>query len=159
MFTYIGSGPNFITAQLGAAKIKEITQTHSEATNLEEYAHLYSFSIQPEDPTFLITADAPIDERNRMIAKFIQGMHGKLYVIGPQKIKPAWDELKVRYIAVDDHSEIYGPITAWIPLQLFAYHVSLGKGCNPDKPLNRGEMEPYIQKVIYTSLLDGWEKR
>ena len=159
IFTFIGSGPNWATAQLGAAKMKEISQSRSEASNLEEYAHLFSLSIQPDDPIFLITADAPIDERNRMVAKFIQGMRGQLYVIGPQKVKAGWEELKVQYIAVDDHTEIFGPIAAWIPLQLFAYHVSLGKGCNPDKPLNRGEMEPYIQQVIYTSLLDGWDSR
>jgi glucosamine--fructose-6-phosphate aminotransferase (isomerizing) len=159
IFTFLGSGANSVTAQLGAAKLKEISQSRSEATNLEEYAHLFSLSIQPDDPIFLITADAPIDERNRMVAKFIQGMRGQLFVVGPQKLKGGWEELGVSFIPVDDHSEMFGPIIAWIPLQLFAYHVSLGKGCNPDKPLNRGEMEPYIQKIIYTSLLDGWEER
>ncbi len=159
IFTFLGSGPNWTTAQLGAAKLKEISQSRSEASNLEEYAHLFSLSIQPEDPIFLITADASIDERNRMVAKFIQGMRGQLHVVGPGKLKDGWEELGVAYIPVDDHSEMFGPLVAWIPLQQFAYHVSLGKGCNPDKPLNRGEMEPYIQKIIYTSLLDGWEKR
>ena len=159
IFTFLGSGPNWTTAQLGAAKLKEISQSRSEASNLEEYAHLFSLSIQPEDPIFLITADAPIDERNRMVAKFIQGMHGKLHVVGPEKLRAGWEALEVTYISVDDHNEMFGPIVAWLPLQQFAYHVSLGKGCNPDKPLNRGEMEPYIQKIIYTSLLDGWEER
>jgi glucosamine--fructose-6-phosphate aminotransferase (isomerizing) len=159
IFTFLGSGPNWPTAQLGAAKLKEISQSRSEAANLEEYAHLFSLSIQADDPIFLITADTPIDERNRMVAKYIQGMRGQLYVVGPQNLKAGWEELGVQFIPIDNHSEMFGPIAAWIPLQLFAYHVSLGKGCNPDKPLNRGEMEPYIQKIIYTSLLDGWEKR
>ena len=159
LFTFLGSGPNSATAQLGAAKLKEISQSRSEAANLEEYAHLFSLSLQSEDPVFLITADAPIDERNRMVAKFIQGMRGQLYVVGPEKLKADWDALGVAFIPVDNHNEMFGPIAAWIPFQLFAYHVSLGKGCNPDKPLNRGELEPYIQKIIYTSLLDGWEKR
>ena len=42
IFTFLGSGPNWATAQLGAAKLKEISQSRSEATNLEEYAHLFS---------------------------------------------------------------------------------------------------------------------
>jgi glucosamine--fructose-6-phosphate aminotransferase (isomerizing) len=159
MFTFLGSGPNWPTAQLGAAKLKEISQSRSEAANLEEYAHLFSLSIQPDDPIFLITAGGAIDARNRMVAEFIQGMHGKLHVIGPASLKAGWDELSVPFIALDEYDEMFGPIAAWIPLQLFAYHVSLGKGCNPDKPVNRGEMEPLIQKIIYTSLLDGWEKR
>jgi glutamine---fructose-6-phosphate transaminase (isomerizing) len=159
IFTFLGSGPNWPTAQLGAAKLKEISQSRSEATNLEEYAHLFSLSIQPEDPIFLITAEGAIDERNRLVAKFIQGMRGQLYVVGNASLKTGWEALSVPYIPVDDHNEMFGPIADWIPLQLFAYHVSLGKGCNPDRPLNRGEMEPYIQKIIYTSLLDGWEKR
>ncbi|MBN2677516.1 MAG: SIS domain-containing protein [Anaerolineaceae bacterium] len=159
IYTFLGSGPNWATAQLGAAKMKEISQSRSEAANLEEYAHLFSLSIQPEDPVFLITADAPIDERNRMVAKFIQGMGGRLFVVGAEKLQAGWEELDIDYIPVADHSEMFGPVLAWIPLQMFAYHVSLQKGCNPDKPLNRGELEPYIQKIIYTSLLDGWEKR
>jgi glucosamine--fructose-6-phosphate aminotransferase (isomerizing) len=159
MFTFLGSGPNWPAAQLGAAKLKEISQSRSEAANLEEYAHLFSLSIQPQDPIFLITAKGAIDERNRLVAKFIQGMGGQLYVVGPASLKAGWEALGVPFIAVGEHDEMFGPIADWIPLQLFAYHVSLGKGCNPDRPLNRGEMEPYIQKIIYTSLLDGWEKR
>lgn len=159
MFTFLGSGPNWPAAQLGAAKLKEISQSRSEAANLEEYAHLFSLSIQPQDPIFLITAKGPIDERNRLVAKFIQGMGGQLHVVGPASLEPGWKALAVPFVAVGEHDEMFGPIADWIPLQLFAYHVSLGKGCNPDKPLNRGEMEPYIQKIIYTSLLDGWEKR
>lgn len=159
IFTFLGSGPNWPTAQLAAAKLKEISQSRSEAANLEEYAHLFSLSIQPEDPIFLITARGAIDERNQLVAKFIQGMRGQLYVVGPADLSEGWEALSVPFIPVDDHDEMFGPIADWIPLQLFAYHVSLVKGCNPDKPLNRGEMEPYIQKIIYTSLLDGWEKR
>jgi glucosamine--fructose-6-phosphate aminotransferase (isomerizing) len=159
IFTFLGSGPNWATAQLGAAKLKEISQSRSEAANLEEYAHLFSLSIQPEDPVFLITAAGAIDERNRLVAKFIQGMRGQLFVVGPHSLKAGWEALSVPYISLGEHDEMFGPIADWIPLQLFAYHVSLGKGRNPDKPLNRGEMEPYIQKIIYTSLLDGWEKR
>jgi glucosamine--fructose-6-phosphate aminotransferase (isomerizing) len=159
IFTFLGSGPNWPTAQLGAAKLKEISQSRSEAANLEEYAHLFSLSIQPQDPIFLITAKGAIDERNRLVAKFIQGMRGQLYVVGPASLSAGWAALSVPYIPVDEHDEMFGPIADWIPLQLFAFHVSLAKGCNPDRPLNRGEMEPYIQKIIYTSLLDGWEKR
>ncbi len=118
MFTYIGSGPNFVTAQLGAAKMKEITQTQSEATNLEEYAHLYSLSIQPDDPIFLITADAPIDERNRMVAKFIQGMHGRLFVVGPQKMHSGL-EIDLRY-----------DISPWMTTQRCSVPSLPGSHCN-----------------------------
>ena len=32
--------------------------------------------------------------------------------------------------------EVLSPIPFVIPLQLFAYYVSLEKGCDPDKPRN-----------------------
>ena len=46
IYAFVGSGPNWVTALLAAAKMKETSQSHSEATNLEEYAHLHCLSLQ-----------------------------------------------------------------------------------------------------------------
>ena len=158
IYAFIGSGPNWATAYLAAAKMKETSQSRSEATNLEEYAHLHSLSIRPNDPVFVITTPGQIGERSRLICQHIRSNGGQLVVVGPAQEQELWAELDVAYCQVADHDEMFGPLVAWIPLQLFAYYVSVGKGRNPDRPPERGPMD-FLQKIIYTSMLDGWFER
>lgn len=44
IYAFIGSDPNWVTALLAAAKMKETSQSRSKATNLEEYAHLHGIT-------------------------------------------------------------------------------------------------------------------
>ncbi len=158
IYAFIGSGPNWATAQLAAAKMKETSQSRSEATNLEEYAHLHSLSIRPNDPVFVITTPGQIGERSRLICQHVSSNGGQLVVVGPAQEQELWAELDVVYCQVANHDEMFGPLVAWIPLQLFAYYVSVGKGRNPDRPPERGPMD-FLQKIIYTSMLEGWFER
>jgi len=158
IYAFVGSGPNWATALLSAAKMKETSQSRSEATNLEEYAHLHSLSLKDNDPVFIITGPGAIGERNRLVCQHIKSNGGQLVVIGPSKDKELWAEMDVSYCQVPDHSEMFGPLITWIPLQLFAYHVAIGKQLNPDRPPEKGPMD-YLQKIIYTSMLEGWDDR
>jgi len=158
IYAFIGSGPNLATALLGAAKMKETSQSYAEACNLEEYAHLHSLSLQPGDPVFVITEAGQIGERNRLVCQHIRAHGGELIVIGPAKEKELWRDLQVTYVEVPDHDEMFGPLVNLIPLQLFAYFVATGKGRNPDRPPQHGPMD-FLQKIIYTSMLEGWEDR
>lgn len=158
IYSFIGSGPNWATALLAAAKLKETSQSRSEATNLEEYAHLHSLSITANDPVVVITAPGQIGERSRLICQHITSNGGRLAVVGPAQERELWAELEVAYCQVADHDEMFGPLVAWVPLQLFAYYVALGKGRNPDRPPERGPMD-FLQKIIYTSMLEGWFER
>jgi glucosamine--fructose-6-phosphate aminotransferase (isomerizing) len=79
-------------------------------------------------------------------------------VVGTTSEKSAWAALGARYIEVPDHDEMFGPLISLLPLQLFAYFVATGQERNPDRPPERGDMR-YIQEIIYTSVLEGWENR
>jgi glucosamine 6-phosphate synthetase-like amidotransferase/phosphosugar isomerase protein len=50
--------------------------------------------------------------------------------------------------------ELLSPFLYVLPLQLFAYHLALARGSNPDRP--EGFDNVAIQKMIYTGLLEGW---
>ena len=158
IYAFIGSGPNLATAQLAAAKMKETSQSRSEATNLEEYAHLHCLSLREGDPVFVITYPGEIGERSRLICEHVLNNGGRLIVVGPKTEAPRWADLDVSYVAVPDHPEMYGPLVAYVPLHLFAYYTSVGKGRNPDRPPERGPMD-FLQKIIYTSMLEGWHDR
>ena len=158
MYTFVGSGPNWITAMIGAAKIKETNQNRAIASNLEEYAHLHALPLKDGEPVFLITTPGPINQRNLLICRWIVENGGKPIVIGPPKERELWSSIDVQYVQVDDCNELFFPLIAVIPLQLFAYYVAIANNSNPDRPPERGGIG-YMQKIIYTSMLEGWEKR
>jgi glutamine---fructose-6-phosphate transaminase (isomerizing) len=158
IYTFIGSGPHLTTAMLGAAKMKETSQSRAEASNLEEYGHLHALSLKDGDPIFIVTGGGPQGERNRLMAHWIDANGGYLIVVGPASEREAWSDMRAQYIAVPDHTEMFGPLVSVLPLQMFAYYVAVGKGRNPDRPPERGEMG-YLQRIIYTSMLEGWESR
>lgn len=158
IYTFIGSGPNLCTALLSAAKMKETSQSRSEACNLEEYAHLYGLSLKPNDPVFLLTYPSNIGKAGYDLSKRILVNEGRLIVVGPESEYHNWQNVKCRYFSVPDHTEIFAPLISWIPLQLFAYFTSINKGRNPDKPIDHKDIleESYD---IYTSPLEGWDER
>ncbi len=158
MYQFIGSGPNLATALLGAAKIKETSQSRAEASNVEKFAHLHGLAMKEGDPIFIVSVPGAIGERNRLIARWILTNGGVPLVVAPAAEKAAWEGLDVTWIEVPDHDEMFGPLIALLPLQMFAYYVAIGKGRNPDRPPERGDMQ-YIQQVIYNSVLEGWENR
>ena len=158
MYTFVGSGPNWITAMIGAAKIKETNQSRAIASNLEEYAHLHALPLKDGEPVFLITTPGPINQRNLLICRWIVENGGKPIVIGPPKEQELWSSIDVQYVQVDNCNELFFPLVAVIPLQLFAYYVAIANNGNPDRPPERGGIG-YMQKIIYTSMLEGWEKR
>jgi glucosamine--fructose-6-phosphate aminotransferase (isomerizing) len=157
IYTFVGSGPNLCTAMLAAAKMKETSQSRSEACNLEEYAHLHILSLKPEDPVFFIPYAGVYGKAYREITKKVLGHGGRLYVVVPEEEAAKWQEMDAKVFVVPDHPEMFGPILSWIPLQLFAYHISIGKRRNPDKPIDYQQFE--IGYDIYTSPLEGWEDR
>jgi len=157
IYAFVGSGPNLCTAMLSAAKMKETSQSRSEACNLEEYAHLHSLSLKPGDPVIFFPYPGVYGKAYREITKRILTYGGKLIVVAPEKEKPHWQEIDSEFFAVPNHSEMFGALISWIPLQMFAYHTSIGKGRNPDKPIDHQDIESSY--TIYTSPLEGWEDR
>jgi glucosamine--fructose-6-phosphate aminotransferase (isomerizing) len=158
IYQFIGSGPNLATALLGAAKIKETSQNRAEACNLEEFAHLHGLSMREGDPIFIVTEPGLIGERNLLIGRWIRTNGAVPLVVGPAMEKDAWAPLDARFIEVPDHDEMFAPLISLLPLQMFAYFIALGQERNPDRPPERGDMR-YIQEIIYTSVLEGWENR
>lgn len=158
IYQYIGSGPNLATALLGAAKIKETSQNRAEACNLEEFAHLHGLSMKEGDPVFILTEPGLIGERNLLIGRWINTNGAMPLVVGAAAEKEAWTGLDARFIEVAAHDEMFGPLISLLPLQLFAYFIAVGQARNPDRPPERGDMQ-YIQEIIYTSVLEGWENR
>ena len=90
------------------------------------------------DPDFPTVAIAPTDSvYEKMVSNMeeIKTRKGKILVIateGNEKIKHIADD----WLYIPKTLEMLVPILSVIPLQLFAYHMGVMRGCDVDKPRN-----------------------
>jgi glucosamine--fructose-6-phosphate aminotransferase (isomerizing) len=91
--------------------------------------------IDPETPTvFLVPQDSMYDKTMANLA-MIRARKGPIIALateGDKAIKKVADDV----IYLPPALESIYPLLATVPLQLFAYHIALARGCDVDKPRN-----------------------
>ncbi|MDO8265107.1 MAG: glutamine--fructose-6-phosphate transaminase (isomerizing) [Candidatus Parcubacteria bacterium] len=134
-FLYIGRKYNFPVAQEGALKLKEISYIHAEGSSAGEMKHGPIALIDENFPTFCIATSDSVYEKMQSNIMEIKARSGKVIALatkGDKRIKEMADDV----IYIPKTLEMLTPILSIIPLQLFAYHVAVLKGCDVDKPRN-----------------------
>ena len=135
-FLFLGRGLAFPAALEGALKLKEISYIHAEGYAAGEMKHGPIALIDEAFPTVAIaTAHA---FRSKLISNIqqVQARGGPVLAV----VTEGDDELIAMVggdaIAIPETPELFEPIIASIPLQLFAYYVALERGCDVDQPRN-----------------------
>ena len=134
-FFFLGRGYTFPIALEGALKLKEISYIHAEGYSAAEMKHGPIALIDPETPTvFLVPQDAMYEKTLANLA-MIRARKGPIIALateGDTAIKKVADAVFYLPKTLD----LLNPILASIPLQLFAYHLAVARGCDVDKPRN-----------------------
>lgn len=134
-FFFLGRGYSFPVALEGALKLKEISYIHAEGYSAAEMKHGPIALIDQNTPTvFLVPQDAMYDKTMANLA-MIRARQGPIIAIateGDKQIKKVADDV----IYLPRTLEPLNPILASVPLQLFAYHIAVARGCDVDKPRN-----------------------
>lgn len=134
-FLFLGRGLNFPSALEGALKLKEISYIHAEGYPGAEMKHGPIALIDYHFPTLAIVADR--ENRAKMISNIqeIKARKGKIIAIcsADDNLTPT---LVDDVIVLPEVKDELTPLLTAIPLQLFAYYVSLNRGCNVDQPRN-----------------------
>ncbi|MEO0290730.1 MAG: glutamine--fructose-6-phosphate transaminase (isomerizing) [candidate division WOR-3 bacterium] len=132
---FLGRGLLYPTALEGALKLKEISYIHATGYAAGEMKH---------GPIALLDKDFPviaISPKNELYDKMISNIEEvkareapiiSIGTFGDNFLK----ELSKDFIPIPDTIYLLQPLIAIIPLQLFAYHVALLRGCDVDKPRN-----------------------
>jgi len=134
-FLYIGRKYQYPVALEGALKLKEIAYIHAEGYAAGEMKHGPIALIDPEFPTMAL---APEDGSYEKVASNIQEIRardGRIVAVasaGDTKLEQLVDDV----IYVPHNHEIVSPLLTVVPLQLFAYHCAVLRGCDIDKPRN-----------------------
>ena len=126
----IGRGVNYATALEGALKIKEASYIHAEGFPAGELKHGVIALIEPGTPCFCIIAKDRAKEAVLSNAMELKSRGG--YIIGISSERQSVFDVWIQVPEVGAAS----PIVSIIPMQLLAYHLTLIKGYNPDRPRN-----------------------
>jgi glutamine---fructose-6-phosphate transaminase (isomerizing) len=134
-FFFLGRGYSFPIALEGALKLKEISYIHAEGYSAAEMKHGPIALIDKNTPTVFLVPDDAMREKTLANLAMIRARKGPVIALateGDRDIKQVADAV----IYIPKTLEALNPILASVPLQLFAYHIAVARGCDVDKPRN-----------------------
>lgn len=134
-FLFLGRGLNYPSALEGALKLKEISYIHAEGYPGAEMKHGPIALIDHDFPTMAIATDR--ENLTKMVSniKEIKARNGRIIAIiqeGDESVRSIADD----YFEIPNVPDLIAPMVTALPLQLFAYYISLNRGCNVDQPRN-----------------------
>jgi glucosamine--fructose-6-phosphate aminotransferase (isomerizing) len=117
----------------GALKLKEISYVHAEGYAAGEMKHGPIALIEPGMPIVVLNSPGVVVDKVRSNIEQVRARGGHVIYVGSD---PESLELADEAIEVPACGEWLSPILNVIPLQVFAYHHALARGCDIDKPRN-----------------------
>ena len=134
-FLYLGRGIHYPIAMEGALKLKEISYIHAEGYPAGEMKHGPIALIDAEMPVVVLAPQDAVYRKTMGNVEEVKVRDGIVIAVateGDHEIAQKADYT----IYIPDADPLVNPILSTIPLQLFAYHVALLRGCDVDKPRN-----------------------
>ena len=132
---YLGRGYLYPVALEGALKLKEISYIHAEGYPAAEMKHGPIALIDQNMPVIVVaTKDRSYDKivSNIQEIKARRGVVISIVTKGDKIIRDLADHV----VEVPETSPAFSPLISVVPLQLFAYHIAVLRGCNVDQPRN-----------------------
>ena len=130
-YWFVGGGPNAPTALEGALKMSETSGASASGFDCEQFLHGPCAALTSDDLVILVAPPGPSHARAVDVARTARDAGAPvLAVVGEGDRELA--TLAAETIEVADVQELLSPILAVVPLQLFAYHVAVETGTNPD---------------------------
>ena len=132
---FVGRGIDYAISMEGSLKLKEISYIHSEAYAAGELKHGTISLI--EEGTLVAAVVTQEELYKKTISNIVELSSRGAFVLavtntGNHEIEKAADYV----IYIPQTNKYFTNSLAIIPLQLFSYYVSVGKGCDVDKPRN-----------------------
>jgi len=138
----IGRGYNYATALELSLKIKELTYVMANAYSSADFRHGPIATVSEGMPAILLMPGGAVFDDMLDLAKDLQARGAELLIASEHEDAASLATTHLRIAG--DLPEWLSPMVAILPGQLFALHLALAKGYDPDKP--RG-----LRKVTLTS--------
>jgi glutamine---fructose-6-phosphate transaminase (isomerizing) len=135
-FLYIGRGISYPIALEGALKLKEISYIHAEGYPAGEMKHGPIALIDEKMPVVaLVPDDASFDKMCGNVEE-VKARGGTTLVVTTARRAKDIGAKADHLLLIPETRDLFSPILQVLPLQLFAYHIALRRGCDVDQPRN-----------------------
>lgn len=132
---FIGRGIDYAISMEGSLKLKEVSYIHSEAYAAGELKHGTISLI--EEGTLVAAVLTQEDLYKKMISNMEEVRTRGAFVMAVTNEGNTDVERVADYVIyIPETNRYFANSLAIIPLQLFGYYVSVGRGCDVDKPRN-----------------------
>jgi len=127
----VGSGPNAATALEGALKLSETSGASASGFDCEQFLHGPGAALTSDDLVVLVAPPGPSHARGLDVARVAREAGTPVLAIVGEGDREL-GALAAETIEIAEVPELASPILAVVPLQLFAYHLAVEAGTNPD---------------------------
>lgn len=132
---FIGRGIDYAISLEGSLKLKEISYIHSEAYAAGELKHGTISLI--EDGTLVVALATQEELYKKTISNVVEVKTRGAFVLTITNTGNTEIEKNSDYVIyIPQTNKYFTNSLAVVPLQLFAYYISIGRGCDVDKPRN-----------------------
>ena len=132
---FIGRGIDYAISLEGSLKLKEISYIHSEAYAAGELKHGTISLI--EDGRLVVAVMTQPQLFKKTLSNVVEVKSRGAFVMAVTTVGNTEVEKVADYVIyIPETNPYFANSLAIIPLQLFGYYVSIGRGLDPDKPRN-----------------------
>ncbi len=129
----LGRGFNYATAFEWALKLKELSYIIAEPYSSADFAHGPIALVESGYPVFAVAPKGKVfNSMLQMLKQLRNGISAELVVISNDKRALSLAQIPLSIPA--DVPEWLSPLVTILPAQLFAYHLTLAKGFDTEKP-------------------------
>jgi glucosamine--fructose-6-phosphate aminotransferase (isomerizing) len=132
---FLGRGMQFPVALEGALKLKEISYIHAEGYPAAEMKHGPIALVDEKMPVVFIAPKDAVYQKSLSSMHEVRARGGRIIALTSEG-NGDLSALAEHQLRIPDCDPLLLPIVASVPLQLFAYYVAVGRGCDVDRPRN-----------------------
>lgn len=132
---YLGRGLDHALSLEGSLKLKEISYVHSEAYASGELKHGTISLIVDGTPVIALATQDSVFEKTISNVKETRARGARVLLLCKEGVEPGAD-VADHVIHLPRTDDLLMPLLLIVPLQLFAYYMSVLRGCDVDKPRN-----------------------
>lgn len=132
---YLGRGYLFPVALEGALKLKEISYIHAEGYAAGEMKHGPIALVDSNIPVVVVAAKDRYYEKVVSNIQEVKARKGNIIAVvteGDSLLRDMVEDI----MEIPKSDDVVTPLLAVVPLQLFAYYISVLRGCDVDQPRN-----------------------
>lgn len=132
---FLGRGLDYSIATEASLKMKEVSYMHSEAFASGELKHCTIALVEENVPIISVITQGNLFEKSLSNMKEVKARGAYVISVTQEKNKIV-SEISNDVIFIPNTDDLIAGITCIVPLQLLAYHVSILRGLDVDKPRN-----------------------